>query len=89
MTQSPVPNDEPIEFTISQLSRLLDIREPTLRRHLHEVDPEIKLQAPKRKQQLAQVIQWETVIALQAQATPNGRLARKLAWLIDYFGDDP
>jgi hypothetical protein len=88
-TQSPISNDDPIEFTISQLSRLLDIREPTLRRHLHKVDPKIKLQAPKRQQQLVQVIQWETVIALHAQATPGGRLARKLAWLIDYFGDDP
>ncbi len=86
--QSPIPNNDPIEFTISQLSRLLDIREPTLRRHLHKVDPKIKLQAPQR-QQLAPLVQWETVVALHAQATPGGRLARKLAWLIDYFGDDP
>jgi hypothetical protein len=73
-----ITDHEPIELTMGQLTRLLGIRERSVRTHLHKVDPTISA----RREDNHELIALDTLIALRDCSTQDGRLARKLDQII-------
>jgi transcriptional antiterminator len=74
-TQYLIPNTE---LTMGQLTRLLGIRERSIRRHLHRVDPSVSTHAENNHE----LVTLDTLIALRDQSASNGHLARKLDQII-------